>query len=160
MKEEEMVGWHHKFNGHELEQTAGDGEGQGSLACCSPWGCKEQLNNNKKFWLSSCRKSLPFLGATSFHENWLRIAPSFMKKKVTLNQGPRADFSEGWAQSQVLRNNTNSAIFLAKCWQTHCAQGGLLPTLQIRRRRSSADTTWGKHPANSCSSRKWVSFLF
>ena len=36
--EDEMVGWHHWLNGHELEQTLGDSEGQGSLACCSPWG--------------------------------------------------------------------------------------------------------------------------
>ena len=36
-----MVGWHHRLNGHEFEQTRGDGEGQGSLVCCSPWGCKE-----------------------------------------------------------------------------------------------------------------------
>ena len=36
-----MVGWHHRHNGHEFEQTPGDGEGQGSLACCSPWGHKE-----------------------------------------------------------------------------------------------------------------------
>ena len=36
--EDEMVGWHHQFNGHEFEQTAGDREGQGSLTCCSPWG--------------------------------------------------------------------------------------------------------------------------
>ena len=33
-----MVGWQHRLNGHELEQTPGDSEGQGSLACCSPWG--------------------------------------------------------------------------------------------------------------------------
>ena len=39
--EDEMVGWHHRFNGHESEQTLGDSEGQGSLACCSPWGHKE-----------------------------------------------------------------------------------------------------------------------
>ena len=38
---DETVGWHHRPNGHELEQTPGDGEGQGSLACCSPWGQKE-----------------------------------------------------------------------------------------------------------------------
>ena len=36
-----MAGWHHQLNGHELEQILGDGEGQGSLACCSPWGCTE-----------------------------------------------------------------------------------------------------------------------
>ena len=35
------LGWHHWFNGHELGQTPGDGEGQGSLTCCSPWGCEE-----------------------------------------------------------------------------------------------------------------------
>ena len=36
-----MVGWHHRLNGRESEQTPGDGEGQGSLACCSSWGHKE-----------------------------------------------------------------------------------------------------------------------
>ena len=39
--ENETVGWHHWLNGHEFEQTLGDGEEQGSLACCSAWGCKE-----------------------------------------------------------------------------------------------------------------------
>ena len=39
--ENEMVGWHHQLNGHEFEQIPGDGEGQGSLVCCSPWCCKE-----------------------------------------------------------------------------------------------------------------------
>ena len=37
----EMVGWHQPLNGREFEQASGDGEGQGSLACCSPWGHKE-----------------------------------------------------------------------------------------------------------------------
>ena len=39
--EDEMVGWHHRLDGYEFEQTLRDSEGQGSLACCSPWGCKE-----------------------------------------------------------------------------------------------------------------------
>ena len=39
--EDEMVGGHHRLNGHEFEQTPGHSEGQGSLAWCSPWGCKE-----------------------------------------------------------------------------------------------------------------------
>ena len=39
--EDEMVGWHHRLNGHQFEQTPGDGEGQGSLACCSSWDHKE-----------------------------------------------------------------------------------------------------------------------
>ena len=51
--EDKMVVWHHQLNGHEFEQTPGDGEGQGDLACCSPWGCKEldtteRLNNNNR----------------------------------------------------------------------------------------------------------------
>ena len=36
MTEDEMVGWHHQLNGHESEQTPGDGDGKGSLACCIP----------------------------------------------------------------------------------------------------------------------------
>ena len=41
MTEDEKVGWHQVLNGHDIEQTLGDGEGQGSLACCSPWAHKE-----------------------------------------------------------------------------------------------------------------------
>ena len=56
--EEKTVGWHHQCNGHELGQILGDGEGQGGLVCCTPWGRKEsdttgQLNNkffSKKVW--------------------------------------------------------------------------------------------------------------
>ena len=48
-----MVGGHYWINGHEIEQITGDGEGQGRLACCSPWSYKEwgmieQINNNKR----------------------------------------------------------------------------------------------------------------
>jgi len=58
MTEDEMAGWHHRLNGCEFEQAPGDGEGQGSLACCSPWSCKEldmtellnNSNNIKKSW--------------------------------------------------------------------------------------------------------------
>ena len=41
MTDDEMVGWHHRLKGHDFEQALGDSEGQGSLVCCSPWGCKE-----------------------------------------------------------------------------------------------------------------------
>ena len=47
-REDEMVGWHHRFNGQEFEQTLGDGEEQGSLVCCSPWGLNESDNTKKK----------------------------------------------------------------------------------------------------------------
>ena len=53
MTEDEMVGWPHRFDGHESEQVPGVGDGQGSLECYGPWSCKqldttEQLNNNNK----------------------------------------------------------------------------------------------------------------
>ena len=57
MTEDKMVGWHHWLNGHESEQTLGDGEEQGSLTCCSLWGLKELdmtewLNNNSNIYAS------------------------------------------------------------------------------------------------------------
>ena len=45
MTEDETVGWHHEHNGHEFEQTSGDGEGQGSLVCCSPWLQRVRMSN-------------------------------------------------------------------------------------------------------------------
>ena len=65
MTEDEMVGWHHWLSGHEFEQTPGDGEGQGSLVCCSPWDGKEsdtteRLDNNNLgldnllYWAMGC----------------------------------------------------------------------------------------------------------
>ena len=53
--EDEIVGWHYWLNGHEFEQAPGDGEGQGSLVCCRPWGHKEsdtteRLNWTGAFW--------------------------------------------------------------------------------------------------------------
>ena len=61
MTEDEMLGWHHQPNGRESEQAPGVGDGQGGLACCSPWGCKEldtteQLN--RSFRLAAAAKSL------------------------------------------------------------------------------------------------------
>ena len=54
MTEDKMTGWHHQLNGHEFEPALGDGEGQGSLVWCSPWGRKaldmtEWLNSNNSF---------------------------------------------------------------------------------------------------------------
>ena len=61
MTEDEMVGWHHQLNEHEFEQTLGDSEGQGSLVCCSAWGCKEsdtteqqQKHCDKRKWRVEC----------------------------------------------------------------------------------------------------------
>ena len=60
--EGEMVGWHHRFNGHEFEQALGVGDGQGSLVCCSQWGHKEsdtteQLNWTEGWFMLMCGKN-------------------------------------------------------------------------------------------------------
>ena len=54
MTQDEIVGWHHRLNGHEFEQDLGVGDGQESLVCCSSWGCKksdttERLNYSSLF---------------------------------------------------------------------------------------------------------------
>ena len=80
MTEVEMVGWHHRLNGHEFEQTLVDDEGQGSLACCSPWGHKEletteRLNciNYSFLMLVLCLKLL-HLWLMGIHFLWLQCS--------------------------------------------------------------------------------------
>ena len=93
--EEEMVGWHHRLNGHEFEQAPGVGDGQGSLECCSSWGCKEldmteQLNCSVKalkntwnlfglcfFLLLSNNTGMWNLFATEFLKIWFQKMDKF-----------------------------------------------------------------------------------
>ena len=93
--EDEMIGCHHRLNGHEFEKALGDSEGQGSLACCSPWGHKELdttrwLNSNEKIyrWLSGeestchCRRLRrhrfsPWFGKILWKRKWQPI-PIFL----------------------------------------------------------------------------------
>ena len=56
--EDEVVGWHHRCDGHEFERAPGVGDGQGSLACCSPWGCKESDMTEQLNWLSATWENL------------------------------------------------------------------------------------------------------
>ena len=51
MTEDEMVGWHHRLDGLEFEETLGVGDGQGGLACCSPWGHKESDTTERLNWM-------------------------------------------------------------------------------------------------------------
>ena len=58
MTEDEMVGWHHRLNGQEFGWTPGVGDGQGGLACCDSWGCKESDTTEWWNWLSSLDKGV------------------------------------------------------------------------------------------------------
>ena len=64
-----MVGWHHRLDGHEFEQALGDGKGQGSLVCCSPWGRREldmsELLNNDRGRAMHLESALERQGFTS-----------------------------------------------------------------------------------------------
>ena len=104
MTENEVVGWHHWLNGHEFEQILEDSEGQGSLVCCSSWGCKEldtteQLNSSNytnrapravgtkacfylstgsPCWPGTAAGPLPDPSAGSFPDSWTRCVVSSM----------------------------------------------------------------------------------
>ena len=83
MTEDKMAGWHHWLNGHEFEQTPGDGERQGRLACCSPWGRKrldmtEQLNsnnNNNKTCIQWVRHSYSYVTQSSIKAHHFKGSP-------------------------------------------------------------------------------------
>ena len=98
MTEDQMVGWHHQLNEHEFEQALGDGEGQGSLVCYSPWDCKEletteRLNNNN-------RKTMP-LASLSWDEDRKRCPLSYCVslKNPAANAGGDMDSTPGSGRS-------------------------------------------------------------
>ena len=98
MTEDEMVGWYHRLNGHEFEEAPRDGEGQGSLACCSPWGRKEsdteRLNHHHcRGDASTFRKAGPRLeGASS------SFLLSFNAKSGLI--GKDSDAGSDWGQEE------------------------------------------------------------
>ena len=126
-----MVGWHHQFNGREFEQTPGDGTGQGSLECCSPWGRKEsdmteQLNNNnnkdiiKTSLMKLCWKT---------HLKWDRVS-ALPGSSLTSLQSRRPDAPESVKKSSVLssslkRNGKNSMVLKIEEYQR---KGGVEPS--------------------------------
>ena len=117
MTEDEMVGWHHWPNGHEFEQAPGVGDGQGSLACCSPWGGKESDTTEQLNWtelngcifISQCgngflyllfklcfpnRNTLEFGGWWIWRDgcvmNYLQFPPTVKARKALIPASPQA----------------------------------------------------------------------
>ena len=119
-----MVGWHHRLNGHEFEQTLGDGEGQGTLACCSPWGHKEsnmteQLNNSNR--MSDVNKIIGLIVSTSFIipalktiPDALNIAPKILKYLFMslVNKVSLSIFNSETEFVSFLNNLLNMKLFL------------------------------------------------
>ena len=67
------IGWHHWLNGHEFEQTLGDGEGQGSLVCYSPWGCKEDWKTTNEMTTNISDKCYSLQSTLTFIVSYLTI---------------------------------------------------------------------------------------
>ena len=87
MTEDEMVGWHHRLDGHEFEHVPGVGDGQGSLACYSPWSHKEletaeQMNRSEYFLLLGCKNFLYILDFLYYFLNLFLIEGKWLSNIV------------------------------------------------------------------------------
>ena len=87
MTEDEMVGWHHQINGHEFEQALGDGEGQGSLACCSPWGHKELDTTEWLNWTEGRKRKMTERGKEVRKEGTRKVTEVSKNGRVEEIQG-------------------------------------------------------------------------
>ena len=81
--EDEMAGWHHWCNGHEFEETSGNGEVQRSLACCSPWGCKEFDITG---WLNKNNIKIKFLEASDKQNVLLAVWERILKNTLHMEK--------------------------------------------------------------------------
>ena len=113
MTEDEMVRWHHWLNGYEFEQPPGDGTGQGSLACCSPWGHKE---SDMTEWLNSNNK----LQSTGYNLELKLTSEIFVEVKscsvVPLSTGIWCYL---WIESIKIESNYRTPVWwlrIAWCW--------------------------------------------
>ena len=92
-----MVGWHHRLNGHEFQETLGDSEGQGSLECCSPWGRKaSDTEPQKSFtagWFGSSSSQPTVLTASPTRMNFILLKhcppPKRVRQLITRGVGIR-----------------------------------------------------------------------
>ena len=96
--EDEMVGWHHWLNGHEFESAPGVGDGQGSLVCCSPWGCKELDMTEQLNWTepTSPRTGSLTQGLQSLTVPWAVIAPRKSPNKTVAHHFHVVCFYFSW----------------------------------------------------------------
>ena len=106
--QDEMVGWHHRLNGHEFEQSPGDCERQGTLACCSPWGHKE---SDRTYWLNN-KNNLPLSVTLVF----MRMVPD-KQDKWFHTPGSEADPTESWEQTEGWGTNLPALLLVKPCWR-------------------------------------------
>ena len=117
MTEDEIVGWHHGFNGHEFEQSRGDTEGQGSLVCCSPYGHKEldtteRLNSNNSGWTKALRGPAPGKAPSELASVVLQDSPQSTRR--TRHQKAGSGLCEGALSKALLRGAPVGGTFLIR----------------------------------------------
>ena len=104
--EDKMVGWHHWLNGHEFQQALGDGEGQGSLVCCSPWGCRVEHDSD---WIGCIYKY-----TNVYWDAFLRLCYSMVKfiesKSTLVDARGKMGVSVKWGQNFSLCSVVSNSV--------------------------------------------------
>ena len=139
--EDELVGWHHQLNGHEFEQAPGDGEGQGSLVCCSPWGhrVRQDLTNqllHTKTWSGTHSES----GGDVLSSHWAqmhscKLKNAHMPVSPSLASCPALLATLLWLGRPVTGGKGAGHNF----WKTDIAQGHNISWLESNRTRLDLD---------------------
>ena len=125
-----MVGWHHRLDGHEFEYTPGDSEGQGSLACCSPWGRREsdtteQLSSNRELDSVSPHRAVLMAGRDSVSAQDAAPDGEGAGTPPILAPQPHGHLSWGFNPPQLA-----SASFEGPVWG-HLGGGGIAPPGEV-----------------------------
>ena len=122
MTEDEMVGWHHRLHGHEFEQAPGNSEGQGSLACCSPWGHRESDTSKQENQPSKAKA----VGPRALRGGYAELPSSFFRLKKP-QSFPWLLVSEPWADLYELQRVQNIREMTSKSpllWNLQPRGGG------------------------------------
>ena len=108
MTEDEMVGWHHRLNGHEFELALGVGDGQGRLSCCNPWGCKEldkteRLNWNNLMYIGylAWQHAGHVVRASQMATIAINLILQLLKMDGNIAWSPRMPLCPGWSSPQT-----------------------------------------------------------
>ena len=155
--EDEVFGWHHRLDGHEFEQAPGVGDGQGGLACFSPWACKELDTTEQLNWTETrelLRRARPRVGAqrwgTGFSEHsWGALRPSLDTGTV---QRKGRCLDDAWVSSETKGNfETQQRRGIRILWSyLSCSSASLLPHTNgwppLLQSWDSALSTWHCNP--------------